>query len=161
MWISKDGSIYEGDCQAGDRAATAQELAARAFGRAKQAKAAEIAASYAAAIARGCTHRDKVIQLDAESRGNIGDMANLAGLVIAGQAAGKWPDKLESKGWRALDNTHIPVTPEQMLELSFDAMARFVAIRFRASALKDALTAARTLAEVEAIDASSGWDALP
>ena len=131
------------------------EFAALALGAAKRDKAAAIAAAYAAAIARGCAHRGKVIQLDAESRGNIGALAAVA--ELAEEERAEWPAMLESKGWRTLDNTHLPVTPAQMLELSLAAMAQFVAIRFRASALKDALAVAATVAEVNAIDATAGW----
>lgn len=155
MWTFDGSTFYSGDCRAGDRAPTAPELALIAIGKAKREKAGAIAAAYAAAIARGCKHRGKVIQLDAESRGNISALATVAELAQGGKA--QWPAMLESKGWRTLDNVHLPVTPGEMLTLSLAAMAQFVAIRFHASALKDALAAARTVADVEAIDATAGW----
>lgn len=156
MWTLDGITFYSGDCRPGDRAATAPELALIAIGKAKREKAGAIAAAYAVAIARGCKHRGKVIQLDPESRGNIGALAAVAALAEQGKA--EWPAMLESKGWRALDNTHLPVTAAEMLTLSLAAMAQFVAIRFHASALKDALAAARTAPDVEAIDASIGWE---
>lgn len=128
-----------------------------ALARAKTVKAAEIARAYAAAIHRGATHRGKVIQIDPESRGNIGDMAKVADLVMSGKADGRWPSDLERKGWRTLDNKHLPVTPAGMIALSLDVMQHFVAIRFQASALKDALAAAQTTEDVAAVDVTTGW----
>lgn len=128
------------------------------FAQIAAAKGRAIADAYAAAIARGALHRNKRIQIDPESRGNVGDMAQVARLVIAGEAA--WPEELEAKGWRTLDNTHLPVTPQQMIALSLETMACFVAIRFRASALKDALSAAVAAKDCEALDAidpATGW----
>ncbi len=155
MWTLDGINFTGGERPDGYRAATAPELALIAIGTAKREKATAIATAYAAAIARGCKHRGKIIQLDAESRGNIGALAAVA--ELAEQDKAEWPAMLESKGWRTLDNTHLPVTPAQMLALSLAAMAQFVAIRFHASALKDALAAAGTVAEVEAIAATAGW----
>ncbi len=128
------------------------------FAQIAAAKGRAIADAYAAAIARGAPHRNKRIQIDPESRGNVGDMAQVARLVIAGEAA--WPEELEAKGWRTLDNTHLPVTPEQMVAMSLGVANHFVAIRFRASKLKDDLAAAVRAQDADAlaaIDPSAGW----
>lgn len=126
------------------------------------AKGSAIAAAYAAAVARGYEHRGKVIQIDSESRQNIDSMALLARLVLNNVDGAEWPADLAEKGWRTLDNTHLPMTPEQMVAMSFGVSSHFVAIRFRASALKDALAAAvaaQGADAIAAIDPSTGWPA--
>lgn len=123
-------------------------------------KGQAIAAAYAAAVGRGYRHRDKVIQIDPESRQNIDSMALLARMVINEVEDAEWPAELAEKGWRTLDNTHLPMTPTQMVAMSLAVAGHFVAIRFRASAIKDALAAAvasRDAAALDAIDPASGW----
>lgn len=136
--------------------------AAHQLAAAVLAKGSAIAAAYAAAVARGYEHRGKVIQIDPESRQNIDSMALLARLVLNNVDGAEWPADLAEKGWRTLDNTHLPMTPTQMVSMSFEVANHFVAIRFRASALKDALAAAVAAQDADAIaaiDPSTGWPA--
>lgn len=44
MFVAKDGTFYGGDCQPGDRAATAEEMEAYAQAKSKAARKAEIIA---------------------------------------------------------------------------------------------------------------------
>lgn len=121
------------------------------------AKREKIAAAFEAAVAGGVSHRGKIIQVDDASRSNIISMALTAKLVIDNTAGVAWPADMTNVGWRTKDNTYLPMTAPQMVAMALACMQRFMAMRYRFGALKDALAAARTVAEVEAIDASSGW----
>jgi hypothetical protein len=153
MWTSDNGqTFYEGDCRAGDRAATAPELALIAIDKAKREKAGAIAAAYAAAIGAGLLHGGALYQIDAASQQRIAARALLARACIDG--AEVWP---VSFGWIATDNSRPTFTAAGFWAFAMAAQNRVTALTLNARDIKDEITAARTVAEVEAIDASSGW----
>lgn len=160
MWTSDGITFYSGDRRTGDRAATLGELAAYELQQARRDKRGALTRRYDAAVRLGAPHRGKRFQIDAESRGNIGDMAQLAGCVVRGELpAEAWPAAFESKGFRCLDNTHLPVTPAQMIALGAAVGAHFATLRFNLARLKDLIDAPdATIEEIEAIDTSMGWN---
>ena len=120
---------------------------------AKQAKAEAIAAAYAAAIGAGLVHGGALYQIDAASQQRIAARALLARACIDG--AEVWP---VSFGWIATDNSRPTFTAAEFWAFAVAAQNRVTALTLNARDLKDALAAARTVADVEAIDASSGWE---
>jgi len=118
------------------------------------AKRAAIEAAFAAAVAAGVEYGGKVLQIDDASRANISGQAVRAAAAVAGLNAVTWP---ETFAWRMLDNTYLPLSATDMLDMAQAASDRYIALRFRLGQLKDALAAATTADEVAAIDPSSGW----
>lgn len=156
MWTSNGGTFYDGDCQPGDRAATAEELAVIALARAKRDKGSDIAAVYAAALAAGLLWQAKVYQIDQVSQGRIGNRAQVARDCVAGTRT--WLPVYE--GWIAADNSRAHAfTAQEFLDFAYAAHDRFTAIVLNANRLKADLEAATTLAAVAAIDANTGWPA--
>ena len=124
-----------------------------ALGVAKRDKAAAIAAAYAAAIGAGLAHSGALYQIDAASQQRIAARALLARACIDG--AEVWP---VSFGWIATDNSRPTFTAAEFWAFAVAAQNRVTVLTLNARALKDEITAARTVADVEAIDASSGWE---
>lgn len=153
MWTRGGLTFYAGDCQPGDRAATAPELAGIALGNAKREKARAIAVAYAAAIGAGLVHGGALYQIDAASQQRIAARALLARACLDG--AETWP---QGFGWIAADNSRPTFTAAEFWAFAVAAQNRVTVLTLNARALKDEITAARTVAEVEAIDASSGWE---
>ena len=153
MWTSDGATFYAGDCRPGDRPATELELATIALGTAKRDKAAAIASAYASAIGAGLVHGGALYQIDAASQQRIAARALLARACL--DEAETWP---ESFGWIAADNSRPSFTAAEFWAFAVAAQNRVTALTLNARDLKDALAAARTVAEVEAIDASSGWE---
>ena len=120
---------------------------------AKQAKAGAIAAAYAAAIGAGLVHGGALYQIDAASQQRIAARALLARACLDG--AETWP---QGFGWSAADNSRPTFTAAEFWAFAVAAQNRVTALTHNARDLKDVITAARTVAEVEAIDASSGWE---
>lgn len=87
-------------------------------------------------------------------------MAQLAGYVVRGELpAGAWPPAFESKGFRCLDNSHLPVTPAQMIALGAAVGGHFATLRFNLARLKDLIdTPGATIEEIAAIDLTTGWE---
>ena len=129
------------------------EFAALALGTAKRDKAAAIAAAYASAIGAGLVHGSALYQIDAASQQRIAARALLARACLDG--AETWP---EGFGWIAADNSRPTFTAAEFWAFAVAAQNRVTVLTLNARALKDEITAARTVAEVEAIDASSGWE---
>ena len=153
MWTFDGSTFYEGDKRPGDRAATAPELALIAIGKAKQAKAGAIVAAYTSALGAGLAHNGALYQIDAASQQRIAARALLARACIDG--AEVWP---VSFGWIAADNSRPTFTAAEFWAFAVAAQNRVTVLTLNARDLKDEITAARTVAEVEAIDASSGWE---
>jgi len=120
---------------------------------AKRAKAAEISKTYAAAIGAGLMHGGALYQIDAASQQRIAARALLARACIDGAEA--WP---VSFGWIAADNSRPTFTAAEFWAFAVAAQNRVTAITLNARDIKDEITAARTVAEVDAIDASIGWE---
>ena len=102
-------------------------------------------------------HRGKIIQIDDTSRSNIISMALLAKLVVDATPGVVWPADMANIGWRTRDNSYLPMTAPQMVTMALTAAARFMMLRYRFGALKDAVSASQTAEEIEAIDEASGW----
>ena len=120
---------------------------------AKQAKAGAIATAYASAIGAGLVHGGALYQIDAASQQRIAARALLARACLDG--AETWP---QGFGWIAADNSRPTFTAAEFWAFAVAAQNRVTALTLNARDLKDEITAARTVAEVEAIDASSGWE---
>lgn len=156
MWTSDGAAFYAGDQRPGDRAATAPELAAINFGRAKAAKGAAIAAAFNAAVALGVSHGGKVLQIREEDKPNITAVFGRAIAFQMGIEGITWPEG--GHPFRMLDNSTVLFTPAEFIAMALKAADRVTALRLNAGALKDALAAANTLEAVQAIDHASGWE---
>lgn len=117
-----------------------------------------IEALFAAKVAAGVPHRGKVIQIDDTSRSNIISMALLAKLVIDGTPSVNWPADMTNIGWRTKDNSYLTMTAPQMVTMALTAAGRFMMLRYRFGALKDAVAAAQSAEEIEVIDHTADWD---
>jgi len=153
MWTFDGSTFYLGDCRPGDRAATELELAAINLARAKIAKAGAIAAAYASAIGAGLVHGGALYQIDAASQQRIAARALLARACL--DNAEVWP---QGFGWIAADNSRPTFTAAEFWAFAVAAQNRVTALTLNARDLKNAITAARTAPDVEAIDASIGWE---
>ena len=120
-------------------------------------KREKIASVYEARVTAGVAHRGKIIQIDDTSRSNIISMALLAKLVVDATPGVVWPADMANIGWRTRDNSYLPMTAPQMVTMALTAAARFMMLRYRFGALKDAVSASQTAEEIEAIDEASGW----
>lgn len=128
----------------GELAARAAELAAQ-LTVAKVAKNLEINAARLTANRDSFTHGGKAIACDELSRSDI-DAAN--GFVsLYDVLPPGWPG-----GWKAIDNSYIEITTVAQWKSFFTSMFAQGSTNFaHAQALKTALAAATTLAQVEAI----------
>lgn len=132
------------------------QIADGALPLARAARRAVVDRHYAIALAAGLSHREKVIQIDDASRNNIAGVATHALAVVQAAPNMEWPP--EYAAWRCLDNSYLPVTPQQMLELAQATRLRFSALVFRRTALRAAIAAAATVEEVAAVPVGEGWE---
>lgn len=122
---------------------------------AKAAVRAEINGAFGDALAAGLSFGGKIIQIDDAGRANIAAAAIRAigvALVIPGMS---WPEDFY---WRTADNSPLELTAVEMLAMGQAGADRFSTLIYRRGALKDAVEAATTIEEIEAIDVAAGWD---
>jgi hypothetical protein len=156
MWINRQGIVYSGDCQTGDRAATASEIAAWM----KLAKWDQIKVERdrrkAGGIKVNVGSIYKWFHSDADSRiQHIGLKDKARDLLAAG---GAMTDKLAILGqavkWKTMDGSFVEITAQ----LAFDIVAAagdFDAQLFAtAEAHKAAMEAS---ADPASYDFSTGW----
>lgn len=158
MWTRDDGlTFYGGERRAGtnDRAATGPELAAIAFAKVKQAKAAAILAAFNAAALEGVPYGGKVLQIREQDRPNVTAVFARAMASLLGAPGITWPEN--GHPFRMLDNSVVLFTQQDFIAMALLAADRVTALRLNLGALNDALVAATTIPAVAAIDANSGW----
>lgn len=162
MWTSDGQTFYEGDCRAGDRAATELELAGIMLGRAKAEKLGEIAAAFDARIAAGLPCRGKVLQIREADRNIITANFGRAKAFID-QAAAPLPEGVvitwpqNGYPWRMLDDSWEFFSPAEFLAMGQNLADYYGALFYVSRGMKDAVAAAETLEAVAAVDVSSGW----
>lgn len=120
-------------------------------------KRAAIEAAYLAAVARGCPFGEgDAVQIDAESRGNLGARATRAGFVLQGTEGFTWP--VGGMPYRTKANVWVTFAPAEMVALAQQADDLFTAIRIRYAVLKELLAAAGDdEAAIAAINPAAGW----
>lgn len=111
-------------------------------------KRGELDAVFAAKIAAGLSYQGKVFQIDNASRANIAAMATFA------LSGGTWPKDFY---WIAADNTHLLMTAQDILTFGQAAGTYVSAMVLTNRALKDAIAAAVSVQDVEAIDLAANW----
>ncbi len=95
------------------------------------------------------------IALDDASRSDMGAMATMALAASGGAAA--WPASY-AQGWITTENVRIALPqPSDGLALAALVGDYYAAIRQRGRTLKDAVAAAETKADLDAIDVDGGW----
>jgi len=161
MWTSDGQTFYEGDCRAGDRAATAEELAPLALDKAKIAKIAGITAMFDGRIAAGLPYGDKVLQIREADRNIITAVFGRATAFI-NQAATSIPDveitwPEGGYPWRMLDDSYVMLSPPEFIGMAQQVADYYGALFYVSRAFKDAVAAAETIEAVEAIDITAGW----
>lgn len=111
----------------------------------KLAKNTEINASRLAANFKTFPHAGKVFSCDALSRSDIDGTNGV--ITLTGSFPPNWPG-----GWKAVDNTYIPITTREQWEAFYLSMCATGAVNFAHSqTLKAALAAATTAEQVAAI----------
>jgi hypothetical protein len=119
----------------------------------------KVQAIEAAAMARvdaGATWSGHIVQIDEASRQNISAVAVRAGFVALHVPGMTWAADF---AWRMSDNSWVPITAAQFLDLGQAAADLYTAIVVRRANLKDSVTAAADVAALNAIDPSAGWPA--
>lgn len=118
----------------------------------------EVTAEFNSRVDAGMPYQGGVVQIDDESRGNIQGVAAYADKVVAGVAGFSWPPAMVAKGWRLKDNTYLPMPePADIYAMAGAVALHYMALRYRAAALKDSIHAAATVEELNAIDITQGW----
>lgn len=136
----QEGWFYDGEAFAAAPAPALEEL--------KAAKNDEINAARLAANFSHFEHAGKQIACDQLSRSDIDGTNGFVALY--GALPPGWPG-----GWKAIDNTYVAIADVTDWKAFYASMFAAGSANFaRAQALKDALAAADTAAEVAAI----GWD---
>jgi hypothetical protein len=153
MWINADGDLYQGDCAAGDRAATDEEVVANTFARGKSEKLAAIEVAYQAALLAGVAWEGNRFEIDDASQQKISAVAVRAG--FAALSIVQWSADFE---FISLDNVHVPFTAAAFLTFAVAAFDRAETLFMQRRALKDAVAAAVTTQDLAAVDPSSGWE---
>lgn len=148
MWITLFGDLYSGDCASGDRAATAQEIAAYDIARAKADRLGEIEAAYQAQLDAGVVYGGHAYQIDDASQQKINAVATRAGFVVSGMAGATWPDGFI---FIAADNTLVPFTAAQFIPMALAAADRVTSLIMTRLALKGAVAAAVTMDDLAAV----------
>lgn len=133
----------------------APDLVALELRDAKADKVTAINAAFDAEIAAGFSYAGKVIDLDEASRANIAAAATRAMAVALALPGMAWPDGF---AWRTKDNTTLDLDPSEMLGMGQEAADRFTALILIRGALKDAVAAATSAEELEAVDPAAGWN---
>ncbi|BAK75826.1 hypothetical protein NH8B_0994 [Pseudogulbenkiania sp. NH8B] len=150
-YIDKQGRLYAGDMQPGDREATAGEVAQKQLGTAITAKMAELAAACRDAIYAGFTSSalGEVRSYPFQDK----DQANLNSSVTASMLpgnAGDWTTPFwcaDAAGkW-----TWAPHTAEQIQQVGRDAMAAKLAQLQKNEALQKRVESAATIEDVQSI----------
>jgi hypothetical protein len=118
---------------------------------ARTAARTAIDAGFGAALTAGLSFDGKVIQIDDTGRANIAAVAVRALGVALGLPGMLWS---EDFFWRTADNSPLPLTAAKMLAMGQAAADQYTALVYRRGALKDAVDAAATAEDVEAIDTS-------
>jgi uncharacterized protein DUF4376 len=119
---------------------------------AKDARKNEVDSLRDAKLAAGFPFMGKVIQFDPRSEAKI-----TGGHALARDARDgliPWPADFR---WRTADNTFLPLTMEQMLQLGQTAAGIADAMLKRGWAHKDAIEAMTEPAAVQAYDITAGW----
>jgi hypothetical protein len=106
----------------------------------------ELSSVFEAKVLAGLTHQGAVFQIDEQSRANIAAMATFA---ISANLGGPWPKDFY---WIAADNTHVPMSSTEMLAFAQAAGAYVSSLILKQRGVKDAIAAATSVAEVDAID---------
>lgn len=95
------------------------------------------------------------IALDDASRADMGAMATTA--LASSSGVIEWPESYK-QGWISIENIRIELPqPADGLALAALVGDYYAAVRQRGRTLKDAVAAATTEAELDAIDIESGW----
>lgn len=126
-----------------------------ALAKARREKRAALLTLFAAKQAAGIVYAGKPLQLRDEDLPRIEGAAVQAFMVASGLPGLSWPAGF---AWRMGDNSFLPLpTASTMIDLAAAAASAYGALRQQLWALKDAIDAAATPAEVEAIDVEGGW----
>ncbi|HUN49984.1 MAG TPA: DUF4376 domain-containing protein [Candidatus Sulfotelmatobacter sp.] len=120
-------------------------------------KLAALAAQYAALYTAGRNYAGKNYQIDAASQGSISAMGALAAAVLANTpGAAAWPTGFY---WIASDNSHVAMAAADMYAFAQNVAAYVSTLVLTNAALKAAISACTTQAELDAIDVTPGWPA--
>ncbi len=161
MWTSDGATFYDGDCRAGDRAATSGEVAAYRLAQARSAKDGEVLAAFEARVGAGLPYAGKVLQIRDADRNLVTATASRAGLYLQQQAAPidgvtiTWPEG--GFPWRMMDDTFVTLSPAEFIAMAQAAADYYGALFYVRSAMRDAVAAAQTVEAVAAIDTTQGW----
>ncbi len=117
-------------------------------------KLAAIDTAFAAAIDAGLAFGGKVIQIDDSGRANIAAAATRAGFVLLAVPGMTWPAGFV---WRCADNSALSLDAASMLAMGQAAGDRFTFLVLHRGALRDALAAAATAEQVDAIAVTADW----
>ncbi|CAB4168053.1 Domain of unknown function DUF4376 [uncultured Caudovirales phage] len=164
MWISERGLLYIGECVAGDRAATEEEIAAYELGKARDSKLAAIEAAFDAHVLAGMPYSEKVLQIRDEDRATITAVFSRA-MAYVGQETAPLPEGVTitwpegGHPWRMLDDTYVLLSPSAFIDMAQRAADFYGALFYISRAMKDAATAASSAEDLVAIDVTAGWPA--
>ena len=114
---------------------------------ARAAALAAVRAAFDTRIAAGMPWDGKVLQIDDAS-------CQLLTSADAMAAAGGLPDGF---AWRMADNSFLPLDAEGLRAMALATGAYVYALRATVWRLTDAIRAAETVGEVEAVDITAGW----
>ena len=161
MWISERGLLYIGECVAGDRAATEEEIAAYEMEKARTSKLTAIEAAFDARVVAGMPYGEKVLQIRDGDRGNITAVFGRAMAYVGQEAAPvpgvviTWPEG--GYPWRMLDDTYVLLSPTAFIDMAQQAADFYGAIFYVSRTMKDAAVAASSAEDLAAIDITAGW----
>lgn len=125
------------------------------LGAARAAKLDEIETRASSLLSEGWPTGGLHIGISDGDRTNLGGMATTA--LAASSGALPWPPSY-ALGWISAENIRVPLpTPGDGLALAAGASAYYAEIVQHRRDLKDALAAAMTVEEIDAIDAAEGW----
>lgn len=112
-------------------------------------------AAFGARLAAGFAWGGKVAQIDPASQALIVAQSARASAAKAGDVA--WPDYF---AWRMADNSWLGMElPQDMLDFAEGAADYVLALRVRYWQIVDAIAAADSHADLDAVDLSAGWPA--
>lgn len=116
---------------------------------------ANLAALFLSKLSADMIYDGAAYQIDANSVQNITAMGALAGQALSNTpGAAPWNPNF---GWITSANTIAPMTAAQMLGFAQAAAGHVSAIIFNNRTLKDAIAAATSAAQVQAVDLTQGW----
>lgn len=149
---------YEGPCEPGwqwaDGAPVAPERPAVPLENLKAGKLLEVAGHLAALNAAGFEYNGKTYQLDDASQQRIAALALKAWRAVSGVEGATWA---EDFAFIAADNTAVPFTAADFGAFADAAANAVIARRLNARALKNAVLAAASAAELDSVDITAGW----